>query len=165
MREAISYGVLALLIFGAGAAPGQSNHPKSHASQPAERVGKPELVVILSVPMSDKIAVKNIGKGSAGPSKLTLDCVRVGAPTQMNSCPDLPPSAMVAYFDAAFPNNATIQVPALAAGATFTHILSFWNDFRWTNGKYKFTAVADASHTIHEVNSKNNVAISTLTVP
>jgi hypothetical protein len=165
MRAVISVAVLALLISGSVPVRGQSGESKSTTSQPAEKQKKPELVPILPTPMNGKITVKNIGTGPAGPSKLTLDCVKVGAPSQMNSCPDLPPSAMGAYFDAAFPENATIQVPALAPGATFTHTLAFWDFFRWTSGKYKFTAVADASHGVSENKTKNNVAISILTVP
>lgn len=162
MSKIISMAIVFFLIFGLASA--QSSKPKATVSGSAEKQGKAELLPLLTIPMTATIAIKNIGTGPASPSKLTLDCVKVGVLSQMNSCPDLPPSVMATYFDSAFPNNATIQVPALAPGATFTHTLSFWDAFRWTTGTYKFTAVADASHTIHEKSSPKNIATSTLTI-
>jgi hypothetical protein len=125
---------------------------------------KPDLVPLLSHPMDGKIVVKNIGHGSAKPSKMTLDCEKVGTSNQMYSCPNLPISVMSDYFDATFPNNATIQVPALPPGATYTHTLSFWGQMKWPRGEYRFTAVVDAAHALSESNTKNNTAISLFTV-
>jgi hypothetical protein len=114
--------------------------------------------------MDGEIRVKNVGAGSAHPSKLTLDCVRLGAPSQMYSCPNLPVSVAPLYFDEAFPNNATIKVPALAPGETFTHKLSFWDVSNWPKGKYKFTVTVDAAHELTESNPENNVATSVLII-
>jgi len=125
----------------------------------------PDLLPMLHHPMNARIIVKNIGIGSAGPSKLTLDCQKIEAVPQMHSCPNLPLTAWPTYFDSAFPNNATVNIPALAPGTTFTHVLPFWDVSKWPTGKYKFTAVADAAHSLLESNTKNNVATSTLIVP
>jgi hypothetical protein len=126
---------------------------------------KPDLVAILRSPMNGEIRVKNIGSGPAGPSKLTLDCVRIEALTQMYSCPNLPVSVAQTYYDSAFPNNATITVPALAPSATFTHRLSFWDVSNWPKGKYRFTVTVDAAHALIESDTKNNTTSSVLTVP
>jgi hypothetical protein len=144
---------------------GQSQGQKSTAPANTERQGAPDLVAILPNPMNGQLAVKNIGKGPAGPSKLTLDCQKEGVPSETGGCPDLPASAATEYFDPAFPKNLTIKVPALAPGEKFKHTISFWSTFHWPSGKYKFTAVADADHTIPQSNRKNKVATSTLTVP
>jgi hypothetical protein len=114
--------------------------------------------------MDAQVRVKNVGKVLAGPSKLTIDCEKEGVPPQIGGCPILPISVASTYFDPSFPKKATVRVPALAPGATFTHTLSFWGVLQWTSGKYRFTAVADAAHAI-EGNIKNDVATSTLTVP
>jgi hypothetical protein len=124
---------------------------------------QPDLLVILHHPMNATIRIKNIGTASAGPSKLTLDCVRIESRSKMYSCPNLPITKMQTYFDAQFPNNATIQVPSLAPGATFVHTLAFWSDMNWPVGTYRFTAVADAAHTL-QVASIQNVATSTLVI-
>jgi len=125
----------------------------------------PDLVPLLRHPMTRELRVKNIGTGSARRSKLTLDCEKMGAPSTMHSCPNLPLTAMGTYFDPTFPNQATIQVPELAPGATFTHKLTFWDVSKWPSGTYRFTAVADANHALAESNMKNNVATSILTIP
>jgi len=135
------------------------------ASQDSDVQGMPELVPSLPNPMNGQITVKNVGAGSAGPSKLTLDCQRVGVKGHDGGCPVLPPSFADTYFDPAFPMTATIRVPALAVGETFTHTLSFWGALQWPSGKYKFTAVADAAHTVTESDRKNSVAVSILTIP
>jgi hypothetical protein len=114
--------------------------------------------------MDGKITVKNIGTRTSGPSKLTLDCVKLEVPSQMNSCPELPPSFAATYFDPAFPKNATIKVPTLAPGKSFTHTLSFWNVLVWTTGKYKFTAIADPAHQFGERKTANTTT-RVLTVP
>lgn len=163
MRLSASIALLLLLTSGATLVAAQSKKPRPLGSRLSD-AGKPDLAPFLRSPMNGQITVKNVGSGDAAPSKLTLDCEKVAGP-QPGGCPDLPPSAAGTYFDAAFPKNATINVPALKAGASFTHRLAFWNTFKWPSGKYKFTAVADAAHAIPESNTKNNVATSTLAVP
>jgi len=133
--------------------------------QAAHSESLPDLVPILSKPMNGEVTVKNLGTGEAGPSRLTLDCQKEGAAPESGGCPDLPPEFASAYFDPAFPMNATIKVPALAPGATFKHTLAFWELLHWPRGKYKFTAIADAAHEINESRRSNNTATSTLTIP
>jgi len=145
-----------------GAVSGQSRESGLTCSQSAG-AEKPDLVPVLPHPMNGKIVVKNLGKGLAAPSKMTLDCEKMSTP--VSQCPDLPISAASTYFDPAFPKNATINVPQLAPGATFEHTLSFWETLHWPSGRYRFTAVADAAHVLSERNTKNNIAVSTLVVP
>ena len=142
---------------------GQSANSNSAESR-ATGERKPDLVPILHTPMNGEIRVKNIGVGSAEPTKLILDCVRLDAPSQMYSCPNLLISSAADYFDPAFPNNATIKVPALAPGATYTHKLLFWDVSKWPKGKYKFTVTVDAEHALTESNTKNKIAHSVLSI-
>ena len=123
----------------------------------------PNLVVILHHPMNATITIKNVGTDTAKPSKLTLDCVRVESVSKMYSCPNLPASKMQTYFDAAFPNNATVQVPALAPGETFTHKLTFWSELNFPKGTYKFTAVVDAAYAV-QAKSHASAASSMLVI-
>ncbi len=155
--------VLALLLLLAISVTGQTT-AKKHDSTPTDEA-KASLVPLLHHPMDGRIRVKNVGSAPAGPSKLTLDCVRLGTPVQMNSCPDLPPLVAATYFDPAFAKNATIQVPPLTPGETFTHTLTFWSMVTWPTGKYRFTAIADASHVVSTSTTEGNIATSTLTVP
>ncbi len=145
-------------------ADGQTQTTKPAQAKAASAEPKPDLLVALPIPMNGTITVKNIGKARAAPSKVTLDCEKFAADGSIQSCPDLPPSVADKYFDPAFPRNATVRVPELAAGATFAHKLSFWALMQWPSGKYKFTAKAHADHSLPESNTKN-VATSTLTVP
>jgi hypothetical protein len=151
----LKYGLL-LLSFLAEAAPASMTFGQS--------VGKPHLISLLHHPMDNQVIVKNVGKGLAYPTKLTLDCVKVGV-EPMHSCPSLPLGFMKVYFDPAFPENATVNVPALKAGESFSHTLMFWDVSHWPTGTYKFTAVADAGHSLEQTNTKNSVATSLLTVP
>jgi hypothetical protein len=162
MKRAIVILIL-LLILGVLFVGGQTTKSNSTESQDvAEK--EPDLVPVLHSPMNGEIRVKNIGNGPADPTKLTLDCVKVDAPFQMHSCPNLPISVAPTYFDPAFPNNATIKVPALAPGAVFTHKISFWDVSNWPKGKYKFTVTVDAAHELNESNSTNNVATGVLII-
>jgi hypothetical protein len=164
MKQAIAISLFLLVVSGVqlfARQAGSSNLAEPQAT--GER--KPDLVPILRTPINGEIRVKNVGTGSAHPSKLTLDCVRLGVPSQMYSCPNLPVSVAPLYFDEDFPNNATIKVPALAPGETFVHKLSFWDVSDWPKGKYKFTVTVDAAHVLNETNTKNNVTSSTLVVP
>ncbi len=125
----------------------------------------PDLIAILPSPMNGHVSVKNIGAGPAGPSKLTLDCHKEGHTGPGGGCVDPPAALAAAYHDPAFPDKVTIDVPALAPGATFNHTLSFWPALKWPSGKYDFTAFADAANTVVESNESNNTATTTLTVP
>ncbi len=164
MKGTMAIALSLVLIYNAVLVVGQKSSSNS-AERKATSERKPDLVPILHNPMDGEIRVKNIGGGPAAPSKLTLDCVRLDALSQMYSCPNLPLSDAPTYFDPAFPNNATIKIPALAPGATFTHKLSFWDVSTWPKGRYKFTVVVDAAHTLAESNTVNNVGTSRVTVP
>lgn len=128
--------------------------------------GQPDLVPILPNPMNGTVMVKNIGKCPAGPSKLTLNCQKQGVPVgTRGGCPEVPPAASAPYLDPMFPDNVTVNVPALAPGASFSHTLSFWAALTWTSGTYTFVGKADAANTVAESNEGNNTANSVLTVP
>jgi len=143
---------------------GQSDQKKLSAPQQTTKAG-PTLIPLLHNPMNDEIRVRNLGTTASSPAKLTLDCEKVEANSVLGGCPDLPPSVAATYFDPLFPKHATIQIPVLAAGATFTHKLSFWNQLDWQKGAYKFTAAIRSSHSSQESITKNKVAVSTLRVP
>src|SRR5215471_8411692 len=95
--------------------------------------GLPDLVPILPNPMNGTVFVKNIGKCPAAPSKLTLDCHKQGVPAgTRGGCPEVPAAVMAPYLDPMFPDHATVPVPALAPGASFSHTFSFWAGLTWT---------------------------------
>jgi hypothetical protein len=158
-----TFVLFALLLLLGISATGQAT-AKTHDSKATDEA-KASLVPLLHHPMDGRISVKNVGSAPAGPTKLTLDCVRLGAPVQMNSCPDLPPSVAATYFDPTFPRNATIQVPTLTPGETFTLTLTFWSMVTWPTGKYRFTAIADAGHVVSTSTTEGNIATTTLVVP
>lgn len=133
-------------------------HIKGRCAGNAQR--KPDLVAVLTNPMTGKIMVKNIGAGNADPSKLTLSCDRLGYTGPGPECPESP--GLAAYDDAAFPDKVVVSVPALAAGTSYSHTLSFWRSLRWKKGKYVFKAFADAGLAVSESNEGNNTATSTL---
>jgi hypothetical protein len=128
--------------------------------------GLPDLVPILPNPMNGTVMVKNIGKCPAGPSKLTLTCAKAGIPAgTRGGCPEVPATVSAPYMDPMFPDSVTVNVPALAAGASFSHTLSFWAGLTWTTGTYAFVGKADAANTVAESNEANNVVNSALVVP
>ena len=128
--------------------------------------GQPDLLPILPNPMNGTVMVKNIGKCPAGPSKLTLDCHKAtAAGVAAGGCPEVPATVAAPYHDPMFPDSVTVSVPALAAGASFSHTLSFWAGLTWTTGTYAFVGKADAANTVAESNEGNNVANSVLVVP
>jgi hypothetical protein len=142
----------------------QSSRENSPASL-ANTKARPNLVPTLHNPMTDEVRVRNLGTGHSAPSKLTLDCERVEANPELRACPDLSPSLAETYFDSVFPKYATIKVPVLAPGTTFTHKLSFWNQMNWRKGTYRFTAVLRSSDSGQETITKDKVAVTTLVIP
>ena len=130
--------------------------------------GLPDLISILPNPMSGVVIERNIGKCPAGPNKLTIVCRKEGltATGAGGGCAQLPPTAGPEPFhDPAFPNALTINVPALAPGATYSFTIPFWGALHWNPGTYLFVAKADAANVVAESNEGNNVSNSTLTVP
>jgi len=128
--------------------------------------GLPDLIAVLPNPMNGVVMEKNIGKCPAGPNKLTVSCQKEGLVGAGGGCAQLPPSAAgVPYTDPAFPDKLTINVPALAPGATFSTTLAFWSLLHWNPGTYDFVAMADAANVVVESNKANNTTTSTMTVP
>jgi hypothetical protein len=144
-----------------------SGSADSKSSSESDTASSPDLVVIPPDPMKGRIIVRNAGTAPAGPTKLTFDCQKEvkGAASESGGCPDLPPEAAPKYFDPAFPRNATVKVPALAPGESFTHTLEFWNVMKWPSGTYRFAVVADAAHELDGASRTHAVATSQLTVP
>jgi hypothetical protein len=131
---------------------------------PPASVRKPDLVPVLTNPMSGHLLVKNIGTGPAGASKLVLECHKAGHTGTGSGCAEIPADVEATYSDPAFPNKLTVHVPPLAPGAAWTTTLPFWSTLKWSSGKFEFKAVADAANTVAESNETNNTMSSTLTV-
>jgi hypothetical protein len=128
--------------------------------------GLPDLISILPNPMSGVVIEKNIGKCPAGPNKLTIMCRKEGTVGAGGGCPQYDPATgAVLFHDPAFPDALTLNVPALAPGATFSFTLPSFGAIKWTPGTYLFVAKADAANVVAESNEGNNVSNSTLTVP
>jgi CARDB len=127
--------------------------------------GLPDLVPILPNPMNGTVMVKNVGKCPAAASKLTLDCHKAGVVGGGGGCPEVPATVSAPYHDPMFPDDVTVNVPALAPGASFSHTLTFWAALKWTTGTYTFVGKADAANTVAESNEGNNVVNSVLVVP
>lgn len=125
---------------------------------------KPDLVPVLTNPMSGHVLVKNIGTGPSGPSKLVIECHKAGNTSPGGGCADLPADVADTYSDPAFPNKVTLHVPPLAPGAAWTTTLPFWGTLKWSKGKFDFKAVVDAANTVAESNEANNTTSSTLIV-
>lgn len=140
------------------------SQPGKPVSAPQGR-GRPDLIAVLTIPMSGHLLVKNIGTGPAGASKLVLECHKAGYTGAGGGCADPAPEFAATYSDPAFPDKVTIHVPPLPPGAAWTHTLPFWGTLKWARGKYTFKALADAANTVVESNETNNTAASALTVP
>ncbi len=124
--------------------------------------GKPDLVPLLHTPMDGWIAVKNIGTGNAGASRIFLKCRKEGHTGPGGGCVDIPPSALAPPFLPG-PDALVVNVPALACGATFEAKMPFWEKLVWPKGTYHFDATADATNLVAESNEGNNTTTSTLT--
>ena len=116
----------------------------------AAPTGKPDLIPLTKAFGNGKISVKNIGKAESRTSWLTIKCLS-------QNCPEHP--GMNAYKNSKFPNAVTIKVPALKAGASFSHQLAFWNQLKFAPGQHKFLIQADAGKDIPESNELNNKAV------
>ncbi|MGA7991618.1 MAG: CARDB domain-containing protein [Thermoanaerobaculia bacterium] len=123
--------------------------------------GKPDLVPMLHTPMDGWVAVKNIGAGNAGPSRLFIKCVKDGYAGPGGGCVDAPASGISAPFFPT-PDALGLNVPALACGAEFSAVMPWWSNTSWPKGTYRFTATADATGAVAESNEANNQTTSTL---
>jgi hypothetical protein len=99
-------------------------------------------------------AVTNMGDTASEPSVLTITCQKTSG--GMGGCAEDP--GMAAYEDAAYPNAAVVNVPALEPGETFEHALPFWGSLAWSAGTYELTLTADAGEAIAEDDEANNQA-------
>jgi len=99
-------------------------------------------------------AVTNMGDEATEPSQLIITCQKTSG--GMGGCAEDP--GMAAYEDAAYPNAAVINVPALEPGETFEHDLPFWGSLVWGAGTYELTLTADAGDVIPEDDETNNDA-------
>ena len=116
----------------------------------AAPTGKPDLIPMTKAFGNGKISVKNIGKAKSRTSWLTIKCLS-------SNCPEHP--GMNAYKNNKFPDAVAIKVPALKAGASFSHQLAFWNQLEFEPGQHKFLILADAGKDIPESNELNNKAV------
>lgn len=116
----------------------------------ASAAGKADLVPQANALGSGKVGVKNIGKAESRTTWLTIQCLAAAG------CPEHP--GMNSYKNPKFSNAVTIKVPALKAGASFNHQLSFWNKLQFKPGQYKFLVRADAGNDMPESNELNNKA-------
>jgi len=99
-------------------------------------------------------AVTNMGDEATEPSQLIITCQKTSG--GMGGCAEDP--GMAAYEDAAYPNAAVINVPALEPGESFEHALPFWGSLVWAAGTYELTLTADAGGVIPEDDETNNEA-------
>ena len=123
----------------------------------------PDLVPVLTSPMSENVVVRNAGSGPAPASQLL---VKISGPGGA----ELPRGAILGSpepgttFDPAL-GGLLYPVPPLAPGASHTVRLGFFRSARWQPGKYVFTTTADPMRTIPESSEANNSATSALVRP
>jgi hypothetical protein len=181
MKKSIALAILAFAFTGIAAAGDLTpttplKHPPAAGAQTGDvqPIGsikfKADPVPVLPNPPNGTVGVKNSGHGAAGPSLLLLDCKAMTAPSLTHKvsgsgCVQLSERAKAMYSDPALPGKFVVKVPALAAGASYNHTMSFWPTLVWNSGSYQITGMADAANTVAESNEMNNTATSTLTVP
>lgn len=114
----------------------------------------PDLLPDVSQLANGTVGVINQSKEGAGGSLLTIVCQKQGG----GSCPES--AGMAVYENPAYPNAVTVNVPAIAPGASFSHALSFWSDLNWTPGTYSLTVLVDVANTVGESNEGNNGTVA-----
>ncbi|WP_420345202.1 CARDB domain-containing protein [Pelagibius sp.] len=114
---------------------------------------QPDLVPIVTAPMSANVGVQNVGASPAPASQLIISCDKLGK-AGGGGCPDAPDLGI--YENPAYPYHATIEVPELAPGESYNHVLSVWDDMVWPEGTYIFSVTADAGNAAVEANEANN---------
>lgn len=127
---------------------------------PALAKGLPDLKPKFNV-NSGVVTVKNIGQSKSKRVYVTIRCQRVGG----GSCPDPHPALAAAYENPLFPNRATVKVPQLKPGKSFSHKLKFFKKLKFRKGKYRFIVKADASNIQPESNEANNNRVFLKVVP
>lgn len=146
---------------GGGSGGGNPGTGPTHPNPNARCDGKPDLVPLLHTPMDGWVAVKNVGLGNAGASRLFIKCRKEGHTGPGGGCVDIPAASLTPPFLAG-PEELVVNVPALACGATFEAKMPWWEKTVWPKGTYHFDAKADATLLVTESNEGNNTTTSTL---
>jgi len=110
------------------------------------------------------ISITNQGKGNAAASVAVITCQKAGNPGG-GGCPEVSNAQLTTdplyYHDPAYPSNPAFHIPAIKAGTTFSHRLTFFKGIAWPPGTYLITITADAKGAVSETNEGNNVAATT----
>ncbi len=130
--------------------------PPGYCQSMSAKRSLPDLIPQVSNPFNGVIIVKNIGNATAGASKLTVSCKKLGSGPG-GDCPSTPAlDALPADASGAL----LIPVPALHAGQVHTIHLPV-QGLKWDFSKdYRFTYKADATHVVAESNEKNNTQVA-----
>ena len=129
-------------------------------STTAQAKGLPDLTPKFNV-NNGVVKVTNIGKSKSKRVYVTIRCKRVGG----GSCPDPNPALAAPYENPLFPNRATVKVPRLKPGQSYSHKLKFFKSLKFRKGKYRFFVKADPSNIQAESNEGNNNKVFLKVVP
>ncbi len=122
----------------------------------------PDLQPIPSRIAHGVVSVRNTGVAASAPSIATVNC---HLPNQRGGCPEIPPRLVAPYENNEFPNRLAVAIPAIPAGHTHSHNLSFWDALDWPSGTYVFEFVVDAGDAVGESNEGNNAGTFSWVVP
>ncbi len=143
-----------------GESPMQRLSPQAQGSLAA-----PDLVPVLTHPMSGTVTVRNIGVGPAPASTLTVKCYRLdlayyGGFPRGDGCPT---TSFPQEFSGGGIRYALIGIPSLPPGAAHAVTLRGWPG-AWPPGSYQFRANVGYLSLPRESNDTNNIVESTLKV-
>jgi len=115
--------------------PGES--PMQQLNPQAQGALRPDLVPILTRPMTGTVIVRNIGASPAPASTLYVNCYTRDA-RPINGCP----TTIFPLVDDIYRRYVLIEIPSLAPGAEYVVNLRPWPS-AWPVGDYNFIAQAD----------------------
>jgi len=138
--------------------PGES--PMQRLNPQAQGSLRPDLVPVLTQPMSATVIVRNIGAGPAPTSTLFLNCFK-SSPTFKHSSDGCPTTVFTQSGGVI--RIALIEIPSLAPGAEHVVNLKPWPS-TWPSGEYIFQAKADYRLRVSERDETNNSAQSEIVV-
>ncbi|OGI38545.1 MAG: hypothetical protein A2140_09675 [Candidatus Muproteobacteria bacterium RBG_16_62_13] len=138
--------------------PGES--PMQQLNPQAQGSLRPDLVPVLTQPMSATVIVRNIGAGPAPTSTLFLNCFK-SSPTFKHSSDGCPTTVFTQSGGVI--RIALIEIPSLAPGAEHVVNLKPWPS-TWPSGEYIFQAKADYRLRVSERDETNNSAQSEIVV-
>lgn len=101
------------------------------------------------------VKVANVGDADAASTWVTVSCAASGG----GSCPDPAPADVAPYLNPAFPDMVAIEVPALAPGAKYGHVIAFFAGLEFDPGTYSFTVCADAGADVAEDRERNCIIV------